>query len=286
MTVPKQQQKLNSNSKPPSIPGVNVILMGPAGSGKTFSIGTLVDTGIETFYLALEPGLESLLGYYKDRDKPIPDNLHWHIQEAPAASFTELIDSATKINTLSYQGLAKLQDPKRNKYNTFIQLLKDLSDFPDDRTQKKFGSVDSWGADRALVIDGMTGLGRAVMSMIIGGKPIKSVAEWGIAQDQLERILQQLTANCKCHFILIAHIERETDEILGGIKLMISTLGKKLTPKIPPMFSDVILTVREGTQWFWDTASQLADVKTRNLPIKKDNAPDFGKIINKWKSRS
>ena len=29
------------------LPGVNVLLMGPAGTGKTHSLGTLVEAGIE-----------------------------------------------------------------------------------------------------------------------------------------------------------------------------------------------------------------------------------------------
>ena len=44
------------------LPGVNVLLMGPAGTGKTHSLGTLVEAGIEVFYLGLESGLE-LAGY-------------------------------------------------------------------------------------------------------------------------------------------------------------------------------------------------------------------------------
>jgi len=69
-----------------SLPGFNVMLMGPAGSGKTHALGTLVDSGIEVFYLALEPGLESLLGYWTDRGLPIPANLHWHTLKAPDTS--------------------------------------------------------------------------------------------------------------------------------------------------------------------------------------------------------
>ena len=53
-------------SSKPTPPGVNVLLMGPSGTGKTHSIGTLVDTGLQTHYLAFEAGVESLLGYWTD----------------------------------------------------------------------------------------------------------------------------------------------------------------------------------------------------------------------------
>lgn len=268
-----------------ALPGVNVLLMGPAGTGKTYDIGTLVDAGIETFYLGLEPGLESLLGYYTDRGLPIPNNLHWHQLKAPTAAFGELLANAEKINQLSLDSLAKMADPNRSKHNQFIELLRVLNDFSDNRTGKTFGAVNTWGPGRALVIDGMAGLGRCAMSLVIGGKAVKSQSDWGIAQDQVEKLLRMLCDSCNCHFVLIAHVERETDMILGGVKLMVSTLGRALAPKIPPMFSDVILTVRNGDKWVWDTASAQADVKTRNLPIRSDNPPTFASIITKWKAR-
>ena len=40
----------------PQFPGFNVLLMGPSGTGKTYSIKSLVETGLETFALFLEPG--------------------------------------------------------------------------------------------------------------------------------------------------------------------------------------------------------------------------------------
>lgn len=268
-----------------ALPGFNFLLMGPAGTGKTTAVGTLVEAGVEVFYLALEPGLESLLGYFTDKGKPIPENLHWHTLKAPTASFTEMIDAATKINTLALDSLAKMADPNRSKHNQFIDLLKALNDFPCDRTGKKFGPVNSWTPSRALVIDGMAGLGRAAMSLVIGGKAVKSQSDWGIAQDQLEKLLRMLCDNCPCHFGLIAHVERETDQVLGGVKLMVSTLGRALAPKIPAMFSDVILTVRNGDKWTWDTGSVQADVKARNLPFKSDLPASFGPVVEKWKSR-
>jgi hypothetical protein len=51
------------------------------------------------------------------------------------------------------------------------------------------------------------------------------------------------------------------------------------------MFSDVVLTVREGTNWYWDTGSPQADVKGRNLPFQQKLAPDFRQIVEKWVKR-
>ena len=265
--------------------GVNVMLMGPAGTGKTYSIGTLADAGVEVFYLGLEPGLESLLAYWKDKGKEIPANVHWHQMEAPKASFLELMDAANKINTMQLDTLAKLQDPNRSKHNQFIKMLEVLNDFPDDRTGQRFGCVDTWTPGRALVVDGMAGLARAAMSLVVGGKPVRNQSDWGIAQDQVEKIVRLWSDNCRCHFVLIAHVEREQDAILGGVKLMVSTLGKALAPKLPPMFSDVILSERSGANFSWNTGSAIADVKTRNLAISEKLPADFKPIIEKWKSR-
>ncbi len=268
-----------------TLPGVNVLLMGPAGTGKTHAIGTLVDAGVETFVLFLESGQESLMGYYTDKGKPIPDNLHWHQLKAPAADFASMLGDANKINTLSLDSLAKMSDPNRSKHNQFISLLEALNNFTDDKDGKRYGPVNEWTPSRALVIDGMAGLGRTAMSLVIGGKPVKNQSDWGIAQDQVEKLLRMLCDGCQAHFVLLAHVERETDLVLGGVKLMVSTLGRALAPKIPAMFSDVILTKREGSTWQWDTASAQADVKTRNLPIAATNQPSFGPILAKWKSR-
>lgn len=265
--------------------GVNVLIMGPAGTGKTTSIGTLVEAGLEVFYQALEPGLESLLGYFTDRGKPIPENLHWHQVESQRASFTELIANATKVNTMSLESLAKMADPNRMKYDQFTKILQSLNDFKCDRTGQSFGCTDTWGPDRVLVMDGMAGLCRAAMGLVVGGKTVSNQSDWGIAQKQVETLLFMLTNQLKCHFVLIGHVEREIDPVLGGTKIMLSSLGKALGPKLPPMFSDVILTVREGNKFTWDTGSALADVKTRNLPIQQGLPADFGAIIKKWKSR-
>lgn len=273
--------------KPPfTLPGLNVLLMGPSGTGKTRSIGTIVDLGIETFYLSLESGMESLLGYWTDNGKEIPANLRWHKVAPPKASLTDMISNAKNINMLNLDSLAKMADPNKSKHNQFISLLEALNNFPDDRTGEKYGPVNEWDQSRVLVIDGATGISQCAMSLVVGGKAVRSQSDWGIAQDQVEKIVRMLCDNCPCHFVLLAHVERETDAVLGGVKLMVSTLGKALAPKFPAMFSDVILTARSGMKWTWDTSSAMADVKTRNLPIQADIQPDFKLIFDKWLSRN
>jgi len=218
-----------------ALSGVNVLLMGPAGTGKTHSIGTLVEASpkLQVFYLGLEPGLETLQGFWKDKGKPVPENFHWHQLAAAKASFTDLLENAKRVNTMSLETLAKANDPNRSKHNRFIHMLEILNNFVDDRTGKNYGAVDEWGTDKVLVIDGMAGLAHMAMSLVVGNKPVRNISDWGIAQQQIEQIIRLWTDACKCHFVLIAHVEREKDEVLGGIKLMVSTLGAKLAPKLP-----------------------------------------------------
>ena len=66
---------------------------------------------------------------------------------------------------------------------------------------------------------------------------------------------------------------------------MTKSIGKALASEIPPLFSDVIYTVRDGVQFFWDTAATNVDLKSRNLPIASKQKPDFGTILSKWVSR-
>jgi hypothetical protein len=269
----------------PTLAGPNILLEGEAGTGKTFSIGTLVDTGVQVEYLALESGIESLFGYWADRGKPIPENLGWHVLKAPEASLDELIANAKRVNEYSFEALTKVQDPARTKYNQFIEFLKVLNGFVDQRTGETLGAVNKWPAERFLIIDSLTGINRAAMDMVVGGKPVKSMADWGLAQDAIERILRLLTNDCVCGLVVIAHIEREIDPLFSGTKITVSTLGKALAPKIPSLFSDVIYTYREGPNFYWSTANSSVALKTRNLPIADKIPPDFAAIVKKWQER-
>lgn len=274
------------NKISPEYPGFNVLLMGPSGTGKTHSIRTLVNTGLEVFCLFLEPGLETLIGSFADNGEKVPPNLHWHYIQPKTQGFGQLQKTADAISRFDLSGLARMKDMERSKNNTMYRLYEVLNDFEDQRTKKKFGPVDSWTNGVVLVIDSMSALNRIIMEMVIGTKPVKDMADWGIAQQAFMSILHKLTSGCQCHFVLIAHVERETDQIMGGIKLLPSALGKAITGQIGQPFSDVILSVRENNKFYWDTANSQADVKTRNLPMEGKLPADFEQIYVRWANRA
>lgn len=264
------------NSTVKQSPGVNVLLLGASGAGKTYSIRTLLDAGLEVFVLFTEPGMEVL----SDTD---PEKLHWHYIPPASADFADMIDSASKINRMSLKMLSDMSDINKSKYTEFIQILQSLSNFTCDRTGKSYGAVDSWGSDKVLVMDSLSGLSICAMNLVTGSKPIKSIADWGMAMDNLERLITKLCVDTQCHFVMTAHLERETDEVTGGTTLMASTLGRKLAPKLPRFFSEVIHVKRDGDTYVWSTSTTNVDTKTRKLGLSAKLAPSFVPVIKAWR---
>lgn len=279
-------QTANASPAPsaPVYPGFNAILMGPPGTGKTFALSTLAEAGLETFVVFLEPGLESLTAAWADKGKPIPSNVHWNVLSDRVRSFEDLRKQAETVGKFDQKFLANYKDPKRGDFNRFEALYSTLNNFVDQRGVS-FGSVEHWGTDRVICIDGMTGIGKAALDMMTGDRIVRDKPDFGIAQNNIQNLIDKLAIGCKCHFVLIAHIERLSDDVLGGMKLQPSLPGKALQATIAQPFSDVILTKREGASWYWDTADSAADLKTRNLAIQSKLPADFRQIVAKWQSR-
>ncbi len=239
------------------------------------------------FVIITDPGgEETLLDSLKAHGLPI-DKLHWHYIPPAAPKWSDLQDMALKINTMSFEDLGKLKTGiSKRGYTQFYELLSTMANFKCDRTGVEFGPIDSWDYQRAVVIDSFSGLNTMAWTMTVGAKPTAHVGEWGVAMTSIERLLDKLTADLRCFFVLNAHVERELDEVGGGVKIMVSTLGRKLAPKIPRNFSDIILAYREGTEFFWSTVTAGVDLKTRTLPLRDKIDPDFSQIVDVWRERN
>lgn len=279
--------------------GPNVLLLGDSGTGKTFALGTLAEwcsrNQKEMFVLFTENSLETLLGYWKDtgvpphqRKAPVepPACLHWHQMLTRPLSLTALIDGANKVGTLSYESITKLVDGNRGgENNAFWKILSACANFKDDRTGKEFGAVDTWGMDKVFVIDSFTELSNAAAKMVIGSKPTMAPPEYGVAQNNLMNFIRLCTQGTPCTFVMTAHPAKDKDELSGSIKTTVKTVGTAIQADIPPLFSDMIWTMREGQQFFWDTSAYGVVTKTRSLGYRAKITPDFAQILDLWKAR-
>lgn len=266
-------------SQPYTIPGFKVMLLGATGTGKTYSLRTLVGTGITPFVLFTEPGMRTI----SDLECP---KVHWHYIPPAKPTFESMKSSAEQVNkSFDFESLTKAKNWSKKEYTQFLEVYSVLSDFVCDRCGQHFGSVDSWRTDRALVLDSLSGISTMAMDMTVGSKPVKAPGDWGAAMDSVERLLMRLTGSTDCHFVLIGHLEREKDDITGGIKLMASTLGQKLAPKLPRNFDDVVMSKKAPPATFtWSTVEVNTDLKNRNLPIHASLEPSFRQIVDSWKN--
>lgn len=259
------------------LPGPKVILLGDSGTGKTYSIRTLLDAGITPFIIFTEPGMETV--------GDVLDQCHYTYIPPAQIGWQGMRNIAKMVNTLDYEGVAKMKDANKSQYDELMKIIDTCNNFTCDRTGESFGDVSTWNTDRALVIDSLSGLNDMASQLTVGGKPVKGMQDWQVAQNMLKFLLDKLTTGLTCTFILMAHIAREKDEITGGTTLMVSTLGQKLAPELPKYFSDVIQTIRTGEKFSWSTAVSNMAVKARNVPIRPDLPPSFQPLIDSWKSR-
>lgn len=269
--------------QPPSI-----LLEGASGSGKTSSIVTLLTAGLEVFVIGTEPGfVDSLLDRAAALHTPL-DKLHW-MSVLPATEGWEALDEMTRvIGTLDFEGVSKLKGVGKDKTRVpAMKFLNALKDFVDERTGQSFGSFTLWDDTCALVIDSLSGLSIISWYLTVGNKPTAAPGEWNIAMNYIEALLMKINSDRSCYFVLTAHVEKEMDEILGVNKIMTSTLGRKLAPKIPRFFSEVVYATRTSTapNFRWSTIDANADLKNRVLPVSNLLLPDFKPVVEGHKKR-
>lgn len=264
----------------------STLLIGPGGTGKTTSLVTLLQEGLAVRMLATEPTAPNRV-LEECRKRGIDDSrFDWRFVSPSPPKWQSLIDSANAVNVMSLKDIAALtggfakQDGKQ-----WIAFLNSLALFVSERNDQSFGDVTSWGPDTALVIDGLTGISTMSRNLTVGLKPNPAPGEWGVMQSNIQNLLLKLTSDCKCFFVLIGHVERETNELTGLSNITVSTLGAKLAPKLPPLFTNVVYAKRVGTNFLWSTADTGVDTKSGDLPLSDTILPSFKPIVDSFRAR-
>jgi len=263
-----------------------VLLQGDPGSGKTYSLSTIIQAGLELFVLVTEPGgVESLIDSMKDRDLPM-EKLHWSVVPPASPGFKALENMALTVKAMSFKDIADIkQGVGKPEMVALERLLKQIQNFHDERTGRDYGDVTEWGDDRAFAFDSLSGLNLISMAHTVGYKPSPHQGEWGIAMNMEEQLLNKLSSDCRCLFALTAHVDRDFDTVLGTSRLAPAALGSKLGPRIPRFFSEVILARRDATSFTWSTADSQIALKNRALPVSSKLDPSFVPIINVYRDR-
>lgn len=277
-----------SSLKPPlrdePITPPSVMLLGDTGSGKTHSIVTALRAGLEVFVLVTEnTGVETLIDAC-EREKIPVDRLHWHRCTPTQQSWATMKAQAKLTNTNSVGELQKLEAGlERFKYPGFMNLLTCCENFICQRTKKEYGNVSDFKDDRLLVLDSQSGLNEIVGQHVTGHRITMTQPEFGVVQNHIWQLLNTF-CGLSCFFLLTGHLENETDEVSGQQKFMVATVGKKLAPKLPRMFSEVVLAKQEGNNYVWSTEDKRVATKVRALPRGVIPA-DFKILVDLYQKR-
>lgn len=262
------------------------ILMGPPGTGKSWSLHSLLSSGIEVFIIATEPNaVDTVLDACKANNVPT-DKLHWVEILPKPAGWAVLGDMVRQVNLLSYDDLSKMKTgmSKTESGKPAAKLIQTLQNFKCDHCGQDFGDCETWDTSRALVIDSLSGLNDISMQCHIGMKPTAHQGEWGVAMNLEAQIIKSL-CGLTCYFVLLAHVDRDTNVVTQTTTISPAALGNKLGPKIGREFSEVVLTRRVKDQFSWSTSESNTDVKNRALPISDRLEPSFKPIVDAHKRR-
>lgn len=258
--------------------GTKTLLFGPGGTGKTTSILTQLDAGLGVFCLFVgEAGAGAAT-----KDPRI------HYVDIPTVGI-DWRGMATRVKQSRDLGTKALLDlkPLPGKFEQFYKVISTCNDFVCEHCGESFGDVAGWGTDRMLNIDNLSGLSRVARYFISQGHAAMSKPDFYRAQTNLWQFVEVLASDLKCHFTLIAHVDTDRDEMDGSLHHMPATpgLGLALRKQFSPIFTDVVLAQRVGTEFTWSTTQPKYDgLKANNVKWANDLKPSFVQIIKRWRA--
>lgn len=195
-----------------------ILYIGDSGTGKTGSLVSLVADGYKLKIIDFDNGLDILRQYVQKECPQYLKNIEY--------------ETYRDMYVASQSGPVIRGTPK-----AFTEALKKVTEWSaieDDRT--------------VLVIDPLTGMGRAALAMATamnpGAKDRRQI--YGMAQDACEKFIDQVTGdNLKMNLIVISHVKYDESDA-GITKGYPSVVGSALNPVIARYFNTLILAESSG----------------------------------------
>lgn len=267
------------------VTGFKILIYGEAGTGKTFSIKTLLAAGQNVRFLAAEnnaiSGIEIAVKEYlkevaaKKAPALADGQFAMMVPDRPKKKLTDLVAQQTKFVQIPLEGQFKTADVNRKNYTRYLEILKATTAFVDSKTGVNYGSIDSWGKDTTLVVDGLTIICEAIKAATVGAKLAVSQPEWGVMQGTLMEFIRFLTEDLECNLVLLAHPTKEVDPVLGVQRIYPASLGQALNNLLPTAFTDVVWSYRKGKDFLWSTDHKQAVTRQTVLPLAESMPQDY-----------
>ncbi len=268
----------------------NILLQGDIGTGKTTALRTLLPewlddrgaahrgAGLEVFVVSMEPGIEAALERNLCGGDLTPA-IHHHYHPPANVDWATMRKWAQVMHVASIEQAIKTTDPGRQQYTQFLDLFGICADFTCDRCGQSFGDVGEWSPDRAICLDGLTGLTKMAIFSTVGSRPFISLPEIGGIQALIEGFMDLVWGGTKCTAILLAHIEREISPLTGMSTLTTRTIGNKLAPKLAAKPDEIIVAECVDGKYTWNTEEAGRGLKRRRLPLSTSLTPDFAQLF-------
>lgn len=262
------------------IPGFNCIVMGPTGRGKTTSIRTLPHAGLQTFVLFTEPGMDKIVDLH--------GWAHWAYVPPHIEGWDVHLSRARTLQSMTWDSLAKQgDDPHRARYDAWIRLYPVFANFTCVECGEQFGDVTTWGPDRVLVVDGLSGINQASLDFCKGGAVGDEYGRRrGVAADQVYSLCGQTLAFLNCHYVLIAHARQSFFEDQRMVKTSVDILGKATVSSWARAFQDILVADYDQSGYYWSNLLPDADVKAGYLSPSPRLEQSFVPLVEAWRARA
>lgn len=178
---------------------LRILVVARPKTGKTSSLAALVNAGFRVILCDFDGNADPLFNLINPDKQQL---LH-------VIPFEDKIGTSA-ISSSDHIGISWKGEPKA--FFKFLRFLDGKAARKSDGTMSDFGPAESWGPGTVLAVDSLTAAGRAAFRRYLQAigrtEQSKRIKDWGVAANELESALEQLTASYyHCHVVVMAHVK-------------------------------------------------------------------------------